>query len=167
MLEDVTQSWKYNKIMFDMNKKDERRKKKYRAEQYYNTSNLVNKNNIRIDDVLYTVNKHIDSSHNKVSCIRVLSRVKTTRNKFLYIDYKNINTNERGRLYLRDYRIQIDDEYETFNMAFTNKDVAYKYSQDYSITDNKLYNIDNKLLHKSYKKFKKSTYNKEYKLLYK
>lgn len=76
MLEDVTQSWKYNKIMFDMNKKDERRRKKYRAEQYYNTSNLVNKNNIKIDDVLYTVNKHIDSSHNKVSCIRVLSRVK-------------------------------------------------------------------------------------------
>lgn len=157
MLEDVTQSWKYNKIMFDMNTKDERRKKKYRAEQYYNTSNLVNKNNIRINDVFYTVNKHIDSSHNKVSCIRVLSRVKTTRNKFLYVDYKNVNTNEKGRLYLRDYRIQIDDDYETFNMAFTNKDVAYKYSQDYSITDNKIYNIDNKFLYRVYKKFKKKT----------
>ena len=42
-------------------------------------------------------------------------------------------------------------------MAFTNKDVAYKYSQDYSITDNKIYNIDNKFLYRVYKKFKKKT----------
>jgi hypothetical protein len=84
-----------------------------------------------------------------------MSKVKTTtRNGYNFVDIKLLNVKSKNgkenkvRLYFLDYNIELNDN--NYHMAFTNKEVAQAYSEDYEPKFNRMYKIDKKRLKKSY-----------------
>lgn len=155
MLNDVLNSWKFEKLMSEIDRKELKRLKKYR-DNFYEVKNLFNVNDFEIGDIIYTVNKFENKEHNTVTPCKIMSKVKTTtRNGYNFIDIKQLNVKSKNgkenkvRLYFLDFNIELNDN--TYHMVFTNKEVAYSYSEDYEPKSNRMYKIDKKRLEKSYK----------------
>ncbi len=154
MLDDVLNSWKFEKLMSDIDRKDLKRLKKYR-DNFYEVKNLFDVHNFEIGDIIYTVNKFENKEHNTVTPCKIMSKVKTTtRNGYNFVDIKLLNVKSKNgkenkvRLYFLDYNIELNDN--NYHMAFTNKEVAQAYSEDYEPKFNRMYKIDKKRLKKSY-----------------
>lgn len=154
MLEDVLNSWQFQKLMSNIDRKELKNLKKYR-DNFYDARHLFNINNFQIGDIIFVVEKFETKDHTKVTPCKILSKMKTTtRNSFNFIDVKLLNVKSKDgkenkhRLYFLDYNIDINDF--NSNMCFTKKEVAEAYAEDYEPKFNRMYKIDKKRLKKSY-----------------